>query len=60
MITKEKILKCKQNIFARFDKESTYRDLGEDTARGIVAHALDSLIDELDREEVVTNENRTS
>ena len=60
MITKEKILKCKQNIFARFDKESTYRDLGEDTARGIVAHALDSLINELDREEDVTNENRTS
>ena len=59
MITKEKILKCKQNIFARFDKESTYRDLGEDTARGIVAHALDSLINQLDREEDITNENKT-
>ncbi len=60
MITKEKILKCKQHIFMRFDKEATYRDLGEDTARGIVALALDSLISELDREEDITNENRTS
>jgi len=58
MITKEKILKCKQNIFSRFDKESTYRDLCEDTARGIVAHALDGLINELDREEDITNENK--
>ena len=49
MITKEKILKCKHDIFMRFDKEATYRELGEDTARGIVAHALDSLINELDR-----------
>tara|TARA_Y100000310_G_C20415701_1_gene684213 strand:+ start:552 stop:830 length:279 start_codon:yes stop_codon:yes gene_type:complete len=60
LIMKEKILEAKQKIFARFDKESTYRELCEDTARGIVAHALDSLINELDREEDVTNENRTS
>ena len=58
MITKEKILKCKYNIFMRFDKETNYRALGEDTARGIVAHALDNLINELDREEVITNENK--
>ena len=58
MITKEKILKCKQNIFARFDKESTYRELGEDAARSIVSVALDSLINELDRKEDITNENK--
>ena len=58
MITKEKILKCKHDIFMRFDKESTYRELCEDTARDIVANALDSLINELDREEDITNENR--
>ena len=58
IIMKEKILEVKQNIFTRFDKESTYRELGEDTARGIVAHALDNLINELDREEVITNENK--
>ena len=58
MITKEKILKCKQSIFMRFDKESTYRELGEDTARGIVSAALDSLINELDRKEVFTDESR--
>ena len=56
MITKEKILEVKQNIFTRFDKESTYRELGEDTARGIVSNALDRLIDELDRKEDITNE----
>ena len=56
MITKEKILKCKQNIFSRFDKESTYRELGEHAAREIVSAALDSLINELDREEVITSE----
>tara|TARA_R100001530_G_scaffold125358_1_gene93852 strand:+ start:715 stop:885 length:171 start_codon:yes stop_codon:yes gene_type:complete len=56
MITKEKILKCKERIFIRFDKESTYRELGEHTARGIVSAALDSLINELDRKEVITNE----
>jgi len=53
---KEKILKCKHDIFMRFDKESTYRELGEDTARGIVSAALDSLINELDRKEDITNE----
>ena len=58
MITKEKILKCKQNIFSRFDKESTYRELCEGAARDIVAHALDSLINELNRKEDITNENR--
>ena len=58
MITKEKILKCKQYIFSRFDKESTYRELGENIARGIVSAALDSLINELDRKEDITNENR--
>ena len=58
MITKEKILKCKHDIFMRFDKESTYRDLGEDTARSIVSVALDSLINQLDREEVIINDNR--
>tara|TARA_R100001086_G_C11700493_1_gene221221 strand:- start:432 stop:629 length:198 start_codon:yes stop_codon:yes gene_type:complete len=57
MITKEKILKCKQYIFSRFDKESTYRELGENIARGIVSAALDSLINELDRKEDITNEN---
>ena len=56
MITKEKILEVKQNIFTRFDKESTYRELGEDTARGIVSNALDSLIDELNRKEDITND----
>ena len=60
MIKKDKILKCKQIIFIRFDKESTYRDLGEDAAREIVSAALGSLIDELDREEVVANENGKS
>ena len=58
MIMKEKILKCKHDIFMRFDKESTYRDLGEDTARSIVSVALDSLINQLDREEDITNENK--
>jgi len=58
MITKEKILKCKQNIFRRFDKESTYRELDEGAARGIVSDALDSLINELDRKEDITNENK--
>ena len=53
---KEKILKCKHDIFMRFDKESTYRELGEDTARGIVSAALDSLINQLDRKEDITNE----
>ena len=51
MITKDKILKCKHNIFMRFDKESTYRDLSEDAAREIVSVALGSLISELDRKE---------
>ena len=55
MITKERILKCKQYIFSRFDKESTYRELGENIARGIVSAALDSLINELDGEEDITN-----
>ena len=50
MLTKEKILKCRQTIFMRFDKESTYRELCEEAARGIVADALDSLIDELESE----------
>ena len=58
MITKEKILEIKKNIFMRFDKESTYRELGEDTARGIVSAALDSLINELDRKEDITNESK--
>ena len=53
LIMKEKILEAKQKIFARFDKESTYRELGEDTARGIVSAALDSLINELDRKEEI-------
>ena len=56
MITKEKILECKHNIFMKFDKESTYRDLSEDAAREIVSAALDSLISELDREEDIANE----
>ena len=56
MITKEKILKCKHNIFMRFDKESTYRELSEDAARGIVSDALDSLVNKLNREEDITNE----
>ena len=56
LITKEKILKCKQYIFVRFDKESTYRELDEDAARVIVSAALDNLINELDRKEEVTNE----
>ena len=58
MITKEKILKCKRDIFMRFDKESTYRELGEDAARSIVSVALDSLINELDRKEDITNEHK--
>ena len=58
MITKDKILKCKQYIFTRFDKETNYRALGEDTARGIVSAAFDSLIDELDGEEDITDEQR--
>ena len=58
MITKERILKCKQYIFSRFDKESTYRELGENIARGIVSAALDSLINELDRKEDITNEEK--
>ena len=58
MITKDKILKCKQYIFTRFDKETNYRALGEDAARGIVSAAFDSLINELDRKEVFTNESR--
>ena len=60
MITKEKILEAKQNIFSRFDKESTYRELCEGAARDIVAHALDGLINELDRKEDITNDNRSS
>jgi len=56
MITKEKILKCKRDIFMRFDKESTYRELDEGAARVIVSAALDNLINELDRKEEVTNE----
>jgi hypothetical protein len=56
LITKEKILKCKQYIFVRFDKESTYRELDEGAARVIVSAALDNLINELDRKEEVTNE----
>ena len=56
--TKEKILECKQSIFMRFDKESTYRELGEDTARGIVSAALDSLINKLNRKEDIINENQ--
>ena len=58
MITKEKILKCKHNIFMRFDKESTYRELNEDAARGIVSDALDSLVNKLNREEDITNEKK--
>ena len=58
MITKEKILKCKHNIFMRFDKESTYRELSEDAARGIVSDALDSLVNKLNREEDITNEKK--
>jgi len=53
MITKEKILKCKQDIFMRFDKESTYRELYEGTARAIVSAGLDKLINELDRKEEI-------
>ena len=56
MITKEKILEVKEKIFKRFDKEATYRELDEDAARGIVALALDSLINELDREEDITDD----
>ena len=55
MITKEKILEVKQDIFTRFDKESTYRELGEASARGIVSGALDGLINELDRKEDIDN-----
>jgi len=51
MITKEKILEAKQNIFSRFDKESTYCELGEHAAREIVSAALDGLINELDSKE---------
>ena len=58
MITKEKILEAKQNIFSRFDKESTYRELDEGAARGIVSDALDSLINELDRKEDINNETK--
>jgi len=58
MITKEKILEVKHNIFMRFDKESTYRALCEGAARDIVAHALDGLINELDRKENITNESK--
>ena len=56
MITKEKILKCKEYIFTKFDKESTYRELNEDAARAIVSACIDKLINELDRKEGVTNE----
>ena len=59
-IMKEKILEAKQNIFSRFDKESTYRELCEGAARDIVAHALDGLINELDRKEDITDDNRSS
>ena len=58
MVKKEKILKCKHNIFMRFDKESTYRELSEDAARGIVSDALDSLVNKLNREEDITNEKK--
>jgi hypothetical protein len=57
---KEKILKCKQDIFKRFDKESTYRELNEDTARAIVSACIDKLINELDRKEDIINDNRKS
>jgi hypothetical protein len=50
---KEKILKCKEYIFTRFDKESTYRELNEDAARAIVSAGLDKLINELDRKEEI-------
>jgi len=53
MITKEKILKCKHNIFMRFDKSSTYRELCEESARGIVSDALDGLINELESDSLI-------
>ena len=55
-ITKEKILKCKHDIFMRFDKAATYRPLDEGSARHIVANVLDSLIEDSNREEDITNE----
>ena len=60
LTTKGKILKCKHYIFTRFDKESTYRELNEDTARAIVSAGLDKLHKELDGKEDITDENRTS
>jgi len=56
MITKEKILKCKHDIFMRFDKAATYRPLDEGSARHIVANVLDSLIEDSNRGEDITNE----
>lgn len=50
---KEKILKCKEYIFTKFDKESTYRELNEDAARAIVSACIDKLINELDRKEEI-------
>ena len=55
-LTKEKILKCKEYIFTRFDKETTYRELCEGTARAIVSAGLHKLITELDRKEDITDE----
>ena len=57
MIMKEKILEIRNEIFMRFDKESTYRELGEHASREIVSAALDGLINELDRKEVFTDES---
>ena len=56
---KEKILKCKEYIFTRFDKESTYRELNEDAARAIVSACIDKLIKELDRKGDINSETET-
>ena len=56
MITSEEIIAAKNKIFTRFDKAATYRPLDEESARNIVSSILDSLIEDSDRGEDITNE----
>ena len=46
----------RNKILMKFDKASTYRPLDEDSARNIVSSILDSLIEDSDRGEDITNE----
>jgi len=56
MITSEEIIAAKNKIFTRFDKAATYRPLDEGEARHIVAGVLNSLMNDSDSKEDITNE----